>query len=71
VWIIDEIEEAGCIPKMAHAAKAKVMMGNVDKTDKLDAKGLATLERLGTLPVVWLPPDRGVASIRMQIHDRV
>jgi hypothetical protein len=29
-WIVDEIEEAGCIPLMAHAAKAKVMMGNVD-----------------------------------------
>jgi transposase len=56
-WIIDEIEESGCVPKMAHAAKAKVMMGNVNKTDKLDAVGLATLERLGSLPTVWLPPD--------------
>jgi hypothetical protein len=29
-WIVDEIEAAGCIPLMAHAAKAKVMMGNVN-----------------------------------------
>jgi len=55
-WIVDEIEAAGCIPLMAHAAKAKVMMGNVNKSDKLDAKGLLTLLRNGTLPTVWLPP---------------
>ena len=55
-WIVDEIEEAGCIPLLAHAAKAKVMMGNVNKTDKLDAEGLATLHHLGSLPTVWIPP---------------
>jgi transposase len=55
-WIVDEIEAAGCIPLMAHAAKAKVMMGNVNKTDKLDARGLATLLHIGSLPTVWLPP---------------
>ena len=26
-WIVDEIEAAGCIPLMAHAAKAKVIDG--------------------------------------------
>lgn len=57
-WIVDEIEAAGCLPLMAHAAKAKVMMGNVNKTDKLDAKGLATLLHLGSLPTVWLPPHK-------------
>jgi len=55
-WIVDEIEEAGCLPLLAHAAKAKVIMGNINKTDKLDAKGLATLVHLGSLPTVWLPP---------------
>lgn len=55
-WIVDEIEEAGCQPLMAHAAKAKAMMGNVNKTDKLDARGLATLLRNGTLPKVWIAP---------------
>ncbi|HEY44519.1 MAG TPA: IS110 family transposase, partial [Anaerolineae bacterium] len=56
-WIADEIEEAGCIPLLAHAAKAKVIMGNINKTDKLDAKGLATLVHLGSLPTVWMPPS--------------
>jgi transposase len=55
-WIADEIEAAGCLPLLAHAAKAKVMMGNVNKTDKLDAKGLAKLLHLESLPTVWLPP---------------
>jgi transposase len=55
-WIVDEIEASGCIPLLAHAAKAKVMMGNIHKTDKLDAHGLATLLYLGKLPSVWIPP---------------
>lgn len=55
-WIVDEIEATGCVPLMAHAAKAKVMMGNIHKTDKLDAKGLATLLHLGSLPAVWIAP---------------
>jgi transposase len=55
-WIVDEIETAGCKPLMAHAAKAKVMLGNVNKTDKLDARGLATLLRNGTLPTGWIAP---------------
>jgi len=32
------------------------MMGNVNKTDKLDAKGPAKLLHLDSLPTVWLPP---------------
>jgi transposase len=55
-WIVDEIEASGCVPRMAHAAKAKVMMGITNKTDKLDAKGLATLQHLGSLPAVWIAP---------------
>ena len=62
-WIVDEIEAAGCIPLMAHAAKAKVMMGNVNKTDKLDAEGLATLLHLGSLPTVWLPSSESYTAL--------
>jgi transposase len=54
-WIAEAIEAAGCEPMLTHAAKAKVMMGNVNKTDKLDAEGLATLLHLGKLPTVWIP----------------
>lgn len=54
--MVDAIEDAGLTPKLVNAHKAKVMMGNVDKTDKLDAQGLAHLLATGTLPEVWIPP---------------
>src|SRR5262245_57914664 len=34
-WIVDEIEGAGRIPRLVHARKAKLMMGMINKTDKL------------------------------------
>ncbi len=55
-WIIDEIEQAGLRPLLVHPRKAKLMMGLINKTDKLDAHGLNTLQRNGTLPTVWIPP---------------
>lgn len=55
-WIVDEIEAAGCVPRMAHALFAKKMMAHIHKTDKLDARGLATLQHLGSLPTVWIAP---------------
>ncbi len=55
-WIIDEIEQAGLQPQLVHPRKAKLMMGQINKTDKLDAQGLNRLQRNGTLPTVWIPP---------------
>lgn len=55
-WIVDEIEEAGMVPWLVHAHKAKLMLAMVNKTDKLDARGLNRLQRTGTLPTVWIPP---------------
>src|SRR6266568_3686389 len=55
-WIVDEIEAAGCVPKLVHARKAKLMLGMINKTDKLDARGLNRLQQAGTLPTVWIPP---------------
>jgi transposase len=43
-------------PHLVHARKAKMMFGCINKTDKLDAKGLNVLQRAGTLPTVWIPP---------------
>lgn len=37
--------------------KAKLMLGMINKTDKLDARGLNRLQRAGTLPAVWIPPS--------------
>ena len=56
-WIVDEIEQSGIKPKLVHAHKAKLMLGSINKTDKLDARGLNKLQRTGTLPTVWIPPS--------------
>ncbi|HPQ69089.1 MAG TPA: IS110 family transposase [bacterium] len=55
-WIIDEIEQAGMKPMLVHPRKAKLLMGNFNKTDKLDVHGLNRLQRSGVLPTVWVPP---------------
>lgn len=55
-WIVDEIEAAGLRPLLVHARKAKVMMGCINKTDRLDVRGLNRLQQAGTLPTVWIPP---------------
>jgi transposase len=55
-WITDEIEQARCVPLLVHPRKAKLMMGQINKTDQLDAHGLNMLQRNGTLPTVWIPP---------------
>ncbi|MCK5584634.1 transposase, partial [Candidatus Bipolaricaulota bacterium] len=55
-WITDEIEAAGMVPKLVNARKAKLMSGSINKTDRLDAKGINRLQRSGTLPTVWIPP---------------
>jgi transposase len=55
-WIIDEIEQARCVPRLVHPRKAKLMMGQINKTDKLDTHGMNVLQRNGTLPTVWIPP---------------
>jgi hypothetical protein len=46
----------GLPPRLVHARKAKLMMGEINKTDKLDVRGLNRLQQAGTLPTVWIPP---------------
>lgn len=82
-WIVEEIEEAGMKPALVHARKAKLMMGKINKTDRLDAHGLNLLQRNGTLPEVWIPPadlrdkrDLGrtrmvFANMRTKIKNRI
>jgi len=55
-WMVDEIERAGLTPRLVHPRKAKLMMGMINKTDKLDVHGLNLLQRNGTLPTVWIAP---------------
>jgi transposase len=55
-WLVDEMEQLGHRPRLCNPLEAKRRMGLTNKTDKLDAKGLAILLRNGTLPEVWIPP---------------
>jgi transposase len=69
-WMIEEMEKAGHRPVLVNAGKAKLMMGNINKTDKLDAKGLAQLDLNKSLPAVWIPPaelrdQRELSRMRM------
>jgi len=82
-WMIDEMERAGHSPRLANAGKAKLMMGQINKTDKLDAAGLAMLLRNGTLPSVWIPPGElrdqrelprmrmSLVSVRTMLKNRI
>src|SRR5215469_8231174 len=54
-WLVEEMERAGHRPKLCNPLEAKWRRGLTDKTDKLDARGLAILLRNGTLPEVWIP----------------
>jgi transposase len=56
-WLVDEMERSGHHPRLCNPLESKRRMGLTNKTDKLDAKGLAILLRNGTLPEVWIPPS--------------
>lgn len=56
-WVVDEIEAGNGSPQLVNARLAKLMIGSVNKSDKLDAKGMNRLQRVGTLPTVWIPPS--------------
>jgi transposase len=69
-WIVEEIEQAGLVPALVHPRKAKLMMGMINKSDKLDVHGLNRLQRNQTLPTVWIAPAqlrdlREVTRVRM------
>lgn len=55
-WVVDEIEEAGQVPRLTNAFLAKRMIAGVHKSDRLDCRGLNRLQRSGTLPTVWIAP---------------
>ena len=73
-WLVDEMEKAGHQVHLTQPNVAKKMMGKTNKTDALDAKGLAILLRNGTLPEVWIPPgelrdQRELLRTRVALRD--
>jgi transposase len=74
-WLVDEMEQAGHRPRLTDAKEAKKRMGKTNKTDRLDARGLAILLRNETLPEVWIPPgelrdQRELLRTRMTLRDQ-
>ncbi len=74
-WVVDEIERAGMKPALVHPRKAKLMLGCINKTDKLDVRGMNRLQRVGTLPTVWIAPAetrdlRDLPRTRMFLVDQ-
>lgn len=72
--MVDEIKKAGHRPHLANPTGAKKRMGKTNKTDALDAKGLAILLHNGTLPKSWIPPGelrdrRELLRTRMALRD--
>lgn len=69
-WFIDELEAAGLDARLVNPLEAKKRMGGKNKTDALDAKGLAILLRSGTLPEVWIP-TAGLRDLRGLMRTRL
>jgi transposase len=69
-WIVSEIEQAGKTPRLVHPRKAKLMMGMINKTDKLDVHGMNRLQRNRSLPTVWIPPA-GLRDLRELTRGRM
>ena len=73
-WFMDELEAAGLDARLANPLEAKRRMGGRNKTDPIDARGLAILLRNGTLPEVWVPPAqlrdlRGLMRTRLAFRS--
>jgi len=69
-WLMDELEAAGLEPHLANPKEAQQRMRGRNKTDKLDATGLAILLRNGTLPEVWIP-DPKLRDLRGLLRTRL
>src|SRR5215472_387867 len=74
-WLVDELEAAGLTPRLAHAYDAKQRMTGRNKTDPLDARGLAMELLTGTLPSIWIPPAelrdlRGLLRARLALRGQ-
>jgi len=55
-WLYELIEAQGVVVKLAHPLRVRLIADAKIKTDKIDAKILAQLERTGFLPEAYIPP---------------
>ena len=62
-WFVDSLQGIGLDVKLVHAKKARIIAESTIKTDKIDAKALAHLNRCNFLPVAYIA-DKDVRSLR-------
>ena len=67
------VESAGLDARLVNPLEAKRRMGGRNKTDQIDARGLAILLRNGTLREIWVPPtqlrDGGLMRTRLAFRS--
>jgi hypothetical protein len=57
-WIVAEIEEAGMVPKLVNARKARARIGETNSSDKITVRGLNMLQHAKKLPTARRPSRR-------------
>lgn len=62
-WLVDLLQEQGLNVKLVHAKKARIIAESTIKTDKIDARVLAHLDRCNFLPQAYIA-DRQTRSER-------
>jgi transposase len=82
-WFVDFLEDLGLEAKLVHAKKARVIAESTIKTDKVDARTLAHLDRCNFLPQAYIADKKtrsrrellryymGLVKIRTSIKNRV
>jgi transposase len=55
-WLYEMLEELGVTVKLAHARKVRLIAESWLKSDKVDPRSLAQLERTGFLPEAYISP---------------
>jgi transposase len=69
-WLYELLEELGVTVKLAHARKVRLIAESWLKSDKVDPKSLAQLERTGFLPEAYISP-RPVRDNREYLRYRL
>jgi transposase len=74
-FVHDRLEEAGWTVEIADAARVKALASVAAKTDRIDARLLATLSHRDLVPAIWLPSpgirgDRELARFRLFLVGR-
>jgi transposase len=74
-FVHDRLEETGWTVEIADAARVKALASVAAKTDRIDARLLATLSHRDLVPAIWLPSpgirgDRELARFRLFLVGR-